>query len=353
MRPPGRGILRHVLGDPRHIDIDQQADIGVGQRLGRHEPAMAGRIVRQVEMNGTEFDDADAGKLRQLVEQRDRGGIAARIGRDQKGLLGSQQPGRDGIDRLAIDGAHGCRAKTLLGIGADLALGPELGQRLAREGHVDRPLGVAHHHRVGPAQRLLGDHARGQVVFPFCVRPDQRRLVERLLDEVHVGVARPQKLAARGVGSAAGHQQNRDAGAADIVQGHRRIGGAGIDMHHHALAATGREEVARCHVRRRDLVRADHGLGRLSAVALEGGHRLDDRRVVGAEVAEDVVAADLGQAFEEILRRRAAGLVDAVHRVLTQRVVRMSKRLIRPSSRRKTWPTFVSAKSLPEGSRTV
>ena len=73
MRPPGRGILRHVLGDPRHIDIDQQADIGVGQRLGRHEAAMAGRIVRQVEMNGTEFDDADAGELRQLVEQRDRG----------------------------------------------------------------------------------------------------------------------------------------------------------------------------------------------------------------------------------------------------------------------------------------
>src|SRR4029450_3400758 len=124
-------------------------------------------------------------------------------------------------------------------------------------------------------------------------------------------------------------------------------------MHHHALAAAGGEEVARRHVRRRYLVRADHGLGRLATVALEGGHRLDDRRVVGAEVAEDVVAADLGQAFEEILRRRAAGLVDAVHRVLIQLIVRMSKRLIRPSSSRKTWPTFFSAKTLPEGSRTI
>src|SRR6185369_6311151 len=124
-------------------------------------------------------------------------------------------------------------------------------------------------------------------------------------------------------------------------------------MHHHALAAAGGEEVARRHVRRRDLVRADHGLGRLASIALEGGHRLDDRRVVGAEVAEDVVAADLAQAFEEIVGGRAAGLVDAVHRVLTQGVVRMSKRLISPSSRRKTWPTFFSAKTLPEGSRTV
>src|SRR4029450_4763530 len=124
-------------------------------------------------------------------------------------------------------------------------------------------------------------------------------------------------------------------------------------MHHHALAAAGGEEVARRHVRRRYLVRADHGLGRLAAIALEGGHRLDDRRVVGAEVAEQIVATDLGQAFEEVVGGRAAGLVDAVHRVLTQGVVRMSKRLIRPSSSWKTWPTFLSTKSLPEGSRTV
>src|SRR4030095_6585519 len=117
-------------------------------------------------------------------------------------------------------------------------------------------------------------------------------------------------------------------------------------MHHHALAAAGGEEVARRHVRRRDLVRTDHGLGRLAAVALEGGHRLDDRRVGGAGVAVVVVAADLAQAFEKVLGGRAAGLVDAVHRVLTQGVVRMSKRLIRPSSSWKTWPTLFFTKNL-------
>src|SRR5262249_24320419 len=143
-----------------------------------------------------------------------------------------------------------------------------------------------------------------------------------------------------------------NAGAADVVQRHRRIGGAGIDMHHHALATAGGEEVAGRHVRRRDLVRTDHGRWRLAAVALEGRPRLDDGRMVGAEVAEDVVAADLAQAFEKIVGRRMAGFVDvAVHRVLTQLLARMSKRLIRRSSRTKTWLTFLlSTRSLPERS---
>ena len=91
MRPPGGGIVRHVARDPRHVDIDQQADIGLGQRLGRHEAAVAGRIVRQVDVERIELDHPDAGEARQLVEQRDGGMVAAGIGRDQQGPLGRQQ----------------------------------------------------------------------------------------------------------------------------------------------------------------------------------------------------------------------------------------------------------------------
>ena len=214
---------------------------------------------------------------------------------------------------FGVRGARRHRPEAFRRIGADLALRPQLGQGLAREGEIDGAARVALHHRVGAAQRLLGDHPGRQIVFPLGVGPHDARLVERLLHEMHVGVARAQKLAARREGRLAGHQQHRDAGAAEIVQRHRRVGGAGIDMDHHALAAARRDGVARRHVHRGVLVRAEDGRGRRPVGALEGGHGLDQRRVIGAEVAEQIVEADLVQAFEEIVRRRVAGLVAAVH----------------------------------------
>ena len=317
MRPPGRGIVRHVARDPRHVDIDQHADIRIGQRLGRREAAVAGRIVRQVDVERIELDHADAGKTRQLVEHGDGGVVAARIGRDQQRTLRREQARDQRLERGGIDAARRDRAEAVGRIGIDLALAPGRGQRLAREGHVDRPLGIALHHRVGAAQRLLGDHAGRQVVLPLGVGPHDARLVERLLHEMHVGVARAQQLVARGVGRLAGHQHHRHAGAAEIVQRHRRVGGAGIDMDHHALAAPGGDGVARRHVHRRVLVRAKNGRRHLAAAAPEARHRLDQRRVVGAEVAEQVVEADLVQPLEEIMRRRMARFV-AVHGCLSR-----------------------------------
>src|SRR5882757_5621671 len=83
-----------------------------------------------------------------------------------------------------------------------------------------------------------------------------------------------------------------------------------------ALAAAGSDGVARRHVDGGDFVRAEDGLGGLAAVTLEGRHGLDERRVIRAKIAEQIVAADLGQAFEEVVGRRLAGFVDAVQRVL-------------------------------------
>src|SRR5262249_38733809 len=79
------------------------------------------------------------------------------------------------------------------------------------------------------------------------------------------------------------------------------------------LAAPGGDGVARRHVDRRVLVRAQHGRRKPAAVAAELRHRLDQRRMVGAEVAEQVVEADLVQAFEKVVRGRVPRLV-AVHR---------------------------------------
>ena len=193
MRPPGGGIVRHVARDPRHVDIDQQADVGLGQRLGRHEAAVAGRIVRQVDVERIELDHPDAGEARQLVEQRDGGVVAPGIGRDQQGPLRRQQLGGDGVDRGGVSGARRHRPEALRRIGADLALRPQLGQSFARKGEIDGAARIALHHRMGAAQRLLGDHARRQIVFPLGVGPHDACLVERLLHEMHVSVARAQE----------------------------------------------------------------------------------------------------------------------------------------------------------------
>ena len=129
---------------------------------------------------------------------------------------------------------------------------------------------------------------------------------------MHVVVARPQKLAPGRVRRTPGHQQDGNTAAAKIVKRHRGIGGTGIDMDDDALAAPRGDGIACRHVHSGDLVRTKDSARRLAAVALEAGHCLDERRVIGAEVAEEVVDSDLVQAFEEIMRRRMAGFV-AVH----------------------------------------
>ncbi len=116
MRPPGRGVVRHVARDPRHVDIDQQADIGLGERLGRHEASVTGRIVRQVDVKRIELNHPDAGEARELVEHRDSSMVTAGVGRDQQWPLGGQQLRDDGIDRLLVGGTRRHRPEAFCGI---------------------------------------------------------------------------------------------------------------------------------------------------------------------------------------------------------------------------------------------
>jgi hypothetical protein len=78
-------------------------------------------------------------------------------------------------------------------------------------------------------------------------------------------------------------------------------------MHQHALAAACHQGVAARHVRRGVLMRADHDGRDFLAAPLATGKCLDDRRMVGAHVGEQVVDADLVQSFDEIVCSRVAG----------------------------------------------
>ena len=166
-------------------------------------------------------------------------------------------------------GAAGLRLRELVGrIAADLVARPLLGQRLALRHEIDRARGLGLHDGVGAAQRLLHHHAGRQRPFPFHVGPHQRALVDRLLHEMHVGVARADQLVARGVGRLARHQQHRQPRAEQVVHRVRGVGGADVDVHQHGLAAAGHRRVAHRHVRRGVLVRAEHDVRHLLAALL-------------------------------------------------------------------------------------
>ena len=185
---------------------------------------------------------------------------------------------------------------------ADVVDAPMLGQRFPLHHQIDRPARLALHDRIGALQRLLDDHAGRQRPLPFDVGPHQAALIERLLHEMHVGVAGADQLVVRGVGRLAGHEQHRQPAAVEVVHGVGRIGGADIDMHQHALAAAGDQRVAAGHMGGGVLVRtADDFRQRLAALAAVR-HLFDDRRMIGAEIAEQILDADLVQALEQVIR---------------------------------------------------
>ena len=118
-------------------------------------------------------------------------------------------------------------------------------------------------------------------------------MIERLLHEMHMRVAGADKLIMRGVGRLAGHEQHRQPAAVEIVHGVGGIGGADIDMHQHALAAAGNERIAAGHVGGGVLVRAADDFRQRLAALPPVCHLFDDRRVIGAEIAEQILDADL------------------------------------------------------------
>ena len=175
------------------------------------------------------------------------------------------------------------------------------GERLALHHQIDRPARLALHDGIGALQRLLDDDAGRQRPLPFQIGPHQACLIERLLHEMHVRVARADQFPMRGVGRLAGHQQHRQPAAEKIVHGVRRVGGADIDMHEDALAAAGDQRITSGHVGGGVLVRATHDFRHRLAARAAMRHLLDDRCVVGAEITEEIIDADLFQAFEQVI----------------------------------------------------
>ena len=160
---------------------------------------------------------------------------------------------------------------------------------------------------AGAGERFLHDDAGGQRIFPFDVGPDDAGDIEGVLDEMHIAVARARQLAMQRMRRAAREQHHRQPVAKQVLDRHAGVRGAGIDMHQHGLAAPGRQRIATRHMHRDHFMRAQDHLGMLSALLVPACHFLDQRHMVGAEIGEDVIDAEIDQAFEEIMRGRVSG----------------------------------------------
>ncbi len=90
------------------------------------------------------------------------------------------------------------------------------------------------------------------------------------------------------------------------------VRGADIDMDQHALAAAGDQRIARRHMGGCVLMRATHHVGHGVAAFTAVRHLVDDWRVVGSEIAEQVIDADLFQAFEQVIGGREIGNIGLV-----------------------------------------
>ncbi len=91
VRPERIRVGLHVAREPRHVDIDQQADIRLGQMLAGLEAEKARAVVRDIG-GGVAFEHRDAGEFGELQDQLRGARIAAGIAGDQDRVLGLDQP---------------------------------------------------------------------------------------------------------------------------------------------------------------------------------------------------------------------------------------------------------------------
>ena len=87
------------------------------------------------------------------------------------------------------------------------------------------------------------------------------------------------------------------------------VRGAGIDVNQHGLSASSHLGVAAGHVHGNVLVRAQDNLRRLQSIGVEPRKLLDQRGMIGTEIAEQVFDADLVQRLKKIKGGRVDGCI--------------------------------------------
>ena len=305
--PAGRAVGLHKLRQPWHVHIQQQTNIRGCNRLRRVEATKARRRPVDVHVAGAELEDLYAAQPCEVFQRGNSICLAAEVRGHRHRAFGRQELRGNRLRTLIVNAASLNRAVTLPAVGLDFVTRHAFGQHFTRQGQVDRALRIALHHRVTAPQNFFGNHAAGQGIIPLDIRAHQAGHVERVLHKMHIVVARARQLTAQGERCFTGNQHHRQATAKHVVHAHGRIGRSCIDVHHDGLASAGGRRIACRHVDRNILMWAQHHGGVRPTLLIPTRQLFNDRHVVGAQVGEDIVDAQLGQSFKEIMRAAVVG----------------------------------------------
>ena len=183
---------------------------------------------------------------------------------------------------------------------------------LARANQVDRAGGFAAGDLQRPLHELLDVAPGADLVVILGVVAQDAALVVHVLDPVDELVPAARQLALDRERGGAGEDQHRNPAPGGVVDRAAQVLGAGVHMHQHSLGFPGHRGVGVRRAEGHGLVRADDQFRQVRAMAFRPGlgERLDQARMVAAEVGEHVADSGFGQRLQE---RRARAVVTVPH----------------------------------------
>ena len=163
------------------------------------------------------------------------------------------------------------------------------------------------------ARHHVGDLFRhAQLVIPLDDLAHHAGLIEHLLAPVDLPRARAE-CAFLGDWRATGREDQRHTIARKVDQVVDRVPGADVDMHHHGLGAAGLRVGTMRHRDREIFVRHQDRPRQFHVAATPARKTFDDRRKVGAGIAEEIVDAVLGERAEKHFARDRFAFDAALH----------------------------------------
>ena len=293
MRDAAAGRRMLQAGNPRHVGFEHDHQIGVGEQRARLEAEMHGVARRQADAARIVRDHGNGAALGKSGKHRHGGGssVAAMISGRSAAAIHSAS--------VAIAFGSGCVAAAC-GRGFDRRdrFGERRRQRLARQHQIDRPARMRHRHFHRTRDHVADLAGHAQFVIPLHHFAHHAGLVEHFLRPVDRPRARAER-ALLGDRRAAGGENQRHAVARQVGEIVDRVAGADIDMHHHRLRAAVHQIGAVRHGDREVLMRHQNGLGHLGVGLLGAAEGFDDRREIGARIAEEIIGAVIGERAQE------------------------------------------------------
>ena len=287
------------IGEPRHVRLHDEDDVGFLQVRRGIEAGVQGMVLGEIDVGIGLLEDWRAERLRQGHE----GGNGARVapGRldDDERVAGGGEELR-GLCHHLGGGDDRARRHRAGGVGILEGL-VSLGQHLARQGQVHGALRLRLGQREGAIHHGLQLGEAAQLVVPLHVLADHACLVEGLLGPVNVTVTAARQAVLRdGIASRAeehGHVASR--GVDDAADG---VAGTHDDVDHDRLRPSRDHCVAVGHGHGRGLVRDGQRPRARLPLRAPLGVRLDEGREVRARVGEEILDASRGQQLEVGLR---------------------------------------------------